>query len=90
MIWIVLRSASAPEGGISSDMAVQLLENLFEACSMYRAGSLRVSDPMLVWELYNLVEYSPPKEQLVDPRSDDEDEVSDAEMNGTPAAGIPK
>lgn len=61
MVWVVLKSCNTSEGGMSSEMAIQLLEHLFEACSVSRGGSLSVSDPILVWELYNLVEYTPDK-----------------------------
>jgi hypothetical protein len=61
MIWIVLRSASKSVRGIDATMAISLLENLFANCAKERNGSLKVCDPMVVWELYNLVQYKPTK-----------------------------
>lgn len=60
LIWIVLKSASSDEG-VDASMAITLLENLFENCSKGHNGSLEVKDPMIVWELYNLVQYHPTK-----------------------------
>lgn len=62
MMWIILKSASLEEGGIETNVALQLLEHLFESCSKHRQGSLKISDMMLVWELYTLVLYEPPEE----------------------------
>jgi hypothetical protein len=56
MIWIVLRST-----GIDAAMAISLLENLFANCAKECYGKLKVCDPMIVWELYNLVQYEPSK-----------------------------
>jgi hypothetical protein len=61
MMWVVLRSASLDDGGISSEIALTLLEHLFESCSVSRRGSLKITDVMLAWELYSLVIYEPPK-----------------------------
>jgi integrator complex subunit 1 len=59
MIWIVLRSCAQAKGGLTSEIAIQLLENLFENCGKGHIHELKVSDPMLVWELYNLVLFDP-------------------------------
>ena len=61
MMWIVLKSASLEDGGISSEIALTLLEHLFECCSLSRRGSLKITDVMLAWELYSLVIYEPPE-----------------------------
>lgn len=58
LAWIVLKSTSIPQG-IDSEMSIQLLEHLFQNCGRNRQGSSIVSDPHLVWELYNLVKYTP-------------------------------
>jgi hypothetical protein len=91
MVWTVLKSCNLPEGGMASDMAIQLLEHLFESCSKVRGGSLEVTDPILVWELYNLVEYTPAKL----PRSestplDDDGPDSFVKTNGEMVADIPR
>lgn len=65
MMWIVLKSASQDDGGIASEMALTLLEHLFECCNIHRRGSLKLSDIMLAWELYSLVCYEPPETVLM-------------------------
>ncbi|KAL7566998.1 hypothetical protein ACA910_019925 [Epithemia clementina (nom. ined.)] len=60
MIRIVLRAHSPRKGSLPAEMAIQLLEHLFESCGRTRGTSLRVSDPELVWELYKLAQYTPP------------------------------
>ena len=61
MMWIVLKSASQDEGGIDSQIALTLLEHLFEGCNIHRRGCLKLNDIMLAWELYSLVFYEPPE-----------------------------
>jgi len=86
MVWTVLKSCSLSEGGMSSKMGIQLLEHLFESCSKARGGSLRVSDPILVWELYNLVEYTPNNPNV----SDDERSESPDRINGDDPLDVPR
>lgn len=59
LIWIVLKAASLNVGGIDSLTALTLLENLFENCSKTQNGKLKVTNPIIAWEMYNLVEYVP-------------------------------
>jgi hypothetical protein len=59
MVWAVVKSSSSKDYGIAADMAIQLLENLFESCANGR-GILNVQNPFIVWELYNLVECTLP------------------------------
>jgi hypothetical protein len=60
MIWIVLRSTTPAAGdGMSSEVALALLEHLFEYCNGKRKSSLHLTDPQLIWELYKVVEYIP-------------------------------
>jgi hypothetical protein len=77
MVWIVLKTASLKEGGTPAEVALPLLENLFECCKKNRKSSLRVTDPKLIWELYNLVEYTPRKKPAQRKRDDESD---DSEM----------
>mmetsp|Transcript_22685 Transcript_22685/g.53527 ORF Transcript_22685/g.53527 Transcript_22685/m.53527 type:complete len:1400 (+) Transcript_22685:3-4202(+) len=60
MIRIVLDAFTRQKGKFPAEMALQLLEHLFESCGRGRGTSLRVSDPELVWEIYSLAQYSPP------------------------------
>jgi integrator complex subunit 1 len=59
-LWIVIKSSMSTNDGLAPAMGVQLLENMIECCAKGRHGTLLVGDPLLVWELYNLVEYIPP------------------------------
>lgn len=65
MMWIVLKSASQEDGGIDPEIALTLLEHLFECCNVNRRGSLKLTDIMLAWELYSLVLYEPPETVLM-------------------------
>ena len=60
MVWIVLKTALRRDGRIPSDIALPLLEHLFECCKKGQKSSLLLNDPNIIWELYNLVEYVPP------------------------------
>jgi integrator complex subunit 1 len=84
MIWIVLRSAAADgeSDGMLASMALQLLEHLFESCGKARGAALRVEDPDLVWELYTLAQYSPPRDLLSRSVADDDDEDDDDSQSG--------
>ena len=59
LLWIVIKAATSPEIGLDREMGIQLIENLIEGCGKNRKGKLRVNDPIIVWELYNLVEFTP-------------------------------
>lgn len=86
LVWIVLKSTSNSKG-IDSEMAIHLLEHLFENCSRSRQGSLTVSDPHIVWELYNLVQYTPEAFE----RSDTGDyEGNSSEVDGKDTREVPR
>ncbi|KAL3939586.1 MAG: hypothetical protein SGBAC_005714 [Bacillariaceae sp.] len=61
MAWTILKSASMKKGGMPKPMALSLLEHLFNSCRNGGNASLDVRDPDIIWELYELVEYIPPK-----------------------------
>ena len=83
LLWIVLKSASLPQG-IDPEMSIQLLEHLFRGCSRKSSGSLTVSDPNLVWEMYNMVLFTPPAPpSLADSQSDDESMEEDPSQETT-------
>jgi hypothetical protein len=58
LIWILLKSTST-ESGIDAEMAIRLLENFLLRCSEKEPIALKVSDPKIIWELYNLVMFEP-------------------------------
>jgi integrator complex subunit 1 len=60
MIWTVVRSCASPDNGLLPDIAIQLLENMFENCGKDRMRSLSVANPALVGELYTLAQFTPP------------------------------
>jgi len=74
MIWIVIRASTSSRGALPPRVAIELLENLFECCAESRAGSLSVNDPTIVWELYGLVEYTPPESACAVDSQNDEPE----------------
>ncbi|GKY98350.1 hypothetical protein MPSEU_000792600 [Mayamaea pseudoterrestris] len=66
MVWIVVRSCSLSRGGLSREIGIQMLEHLFENCGRRRVSSLHLTNPMLVWELYNLAQYDLPNLSATD------------------------
>ena len=83
MVWKILRSA-ASQNGIGTDLGLKLIENLFACCNKERKASLRLSDPQIVWEMYKLVEYTPPKLPAL---SSNDDETNKSGMTPTNQAG---
>lgn len=80
MVWIVIKACGVPEGGLGADVAIELLENLFECCSKNRSGILTVNDPTIVWELYSLAEFvAPEPPAAVESESDDHGSAGSAE-----------
>ena len=102
MLWRILRSVE--NNGIGQALALKLVENLFACCQQGRnKARLIVSDPQLVWKLYNLVEYKPPpnafkkpavaqkaEDQFADAEEDDEMEIENGRTNGIKKNGISK
>lgn len=79
MLWIVIRACDSltttQQTPLPSTVAIRLLENMVESCSKDRNSSIEVHDPNIVWELYNLVEYSPDDSLMSsDSASDDGDQ----------------
>ena len=58
LIWIILESTEN-NNGIDANLAINILEQLFHRCGRSRRASLHVDDPKIIWELYNLVIYTP-------------------------------
>jgi hypothetical protein len=79
MLWILLKSAALPNGGIDSSMALPLVEVLFERCNKDRTATLQLTDPKLVWALYRLVEYFPSPPQSLD--QDNEEEITNGKSS---------
>ena len=74
MIWIIVKACGSRKHSLYPKVAIELIENLFECCSNGRSGTLEVSDPTIVWELFNLVQYSPSDpSSLRRPKEEDED-----------------
>jgi integrator complex subunit 1 len=84
MIGVILKSASFDDGGLSSDMAIKLLENLFESCGKRKGSSLEVSDPDLVWEMYKLAQYTPSEALLAQFHNQDEENDISSESGELP------
>jgi hypothetical protein len=55
-LWVVLKSCT--DNGISSQMAMLMIEHLVMGCCKDYPGRLIATDAMIVWEMYNLVKYT--------------------------------
>jgi Protein of unknown function (DUF3677) len=58
LVWIVVKSA-AISNNIDAEMAIYIMEHLFEKSGQLRNALFTVNDPNIVWDLYNLVQYTP-------------------------------
>eukprot|EP00934_Nitzschia_sp_Nitz4_P006870 Nitzschia sp. Nitz4//scaffold142_size57810//11162//17644//NITZ4_006492-RA/size57810-augustus-gene-0.32-mRNA-1//-1//CDS//3329536379//6860//frame0 len=76
MIWIVVNSV-VKDMVTSPEVAVPLLEHLFNGCNKDNPGSLMVTDPSLLEQLYKMVQYSPPDPQKTHKHNNSENGVSD-------------
>jgi integrator complex subunit 1 len=65
LILIVLEASREDGEGLQPEMSLEIIENLLESCTKHREGKVKVSDPSLIWEMYNLAKYTPSTE--VDP-----------------------
>jgi hypothetical protein len=93
MIWIVLQSTTPAAGDdMPSEVALALLEHLFEYCNGKRKSSLHLTDPQLIWELYKVVEYLPPLQAIATNSKSHldslVDSVDDREKDGRKRNGI--
>lgn len=59
LVWIILKASKENGGGLEPEMSIELIENLLEPCTKRRKGKVKVEDPTLIWELYNLASYTP-------------------------------
>ena len=62
LVWIILQASREDGGGLEPEMSIELIENLLESCTKNREGKMKVGDPTLIWEMYNLAQYTPTKE----------------------------
>lgn len=58
MIRIVLQAAGGARA-TPVEVAVPILEHLFNGCNKNRKAALHLTDPTLLWDLYKMVEYIP-------------------------------
>lgn len=92
MVWVILKTASEENKGRSNNVALVVLEHMFESCKINMKPSLLVQDSSLLWKLYDLVEYIPPdkkKERLCNNVSVDCNETLDDEDLRIPRLGYP-
>jgi integrator complex subunit 1 len=67
LIRILLKHTFTTEdGSTSSTLYLSLIESLFYQCSRGQSNNLRIEDPELVWELYELAKYCPESCETVD------------------------
>jgi len=92
MIWVVLKAATKENGGTPNDIALMVLEHMFECCKTSTKPSLLIQDSNLLWKLYDLVEYTPPKKKkefFCNDLSDDREEILTKEDISIPRLGYP-
>jgi integrator complex subunit 1 len=63
MMWAILKTATKENNGTPNDIALLVLEHMFECCKINMKPSLLIQDSKLLWKLYDLVEYIPPKKK---------------------------
>ena len=61
MIRIILDSTFMPNAGITSTVAIDIIEHLFLKCQLKGSSIMHFSNCDLVWDLYHLSEYIPTK-----------------------------
>ena len=87
-LWIVLKSSRQK---IDPEMAIQILEHLLQGCGRKSSGMLAVSDPKLIWEMYDLVLFSPPAPlSIMSTNTRELDDASDYSRAGRTAREVPR
>jgi integrator complex subunit 1 len=92
MMWVILKTATEENKGTPNDIALLVLEHLFECCKINMKPSLLIQDSKLLWKLYDLVEYIPPdkkKDSVISDVSGDGHETLDEEDVPIPRLGYP-
>lgn len=92
MMWVILKTATKENIGKSNDIALTVLEHLFERCKVNTKPSLCIKDSQLLWKLYDLVEYIPPsknKDSVGSDVKDDSHDKLDGEDVQVPRLGYP-
>ena len=86
-MWVILKTATKENIKKSNNIALTVLEHIFECCKMNSKPSLLVQDSNLLSKLYDLVEYIPPvqKKEI----TDSSNEKSEAQPTKIPRLGYP-
>merc|ERR1712224_887834 len=66
MVWVVLETATTKQKRTPNEIALQVLEHMFECCKKGNKPSLLLHDANLLFKLYELVEYTPPTKKRDD------------------------
>lgn len=59
VIRIILDAVGSPKSVIDASVAIFIIEQLFYQCRDGQHGVLRIDDYKIIWDLYNLTEYTP-------------------------------
>jgi integrator complex subunit 1 len=59
MMWVILDTTTKKENSSPNDIALLVLEHMFEGCKKDKKPSLLLQDAKLLYKLYELVEYIP-------------------------------
>ncbi|KAG7347840.1 DUF3677 domain containing protein [Nitzschia inconspicua] len=79
-VLVVLGNATKGEKSMARDTALVVLEHLFHCCRIGRKPRLCLEDPGILWKLYELAEYLPPK-KIGDTLSDGPMKMVQCEIN---------
>lgn len=80
-VWIVIEATKRDNRRLQASSAIQILEHMFMSCGKENAQSLTLTDPNLLWELYNIVEYVPADKRRLEPMESSEE--AENEQNDT-------
>ena len=92
MMWAILETVTKENTDKSNDIALVVLEHIFECCKTRTKPSLLIQDSRLLWKLYDLVEYIPPdkkKNSVGSDIIDDSHEKVDEKGVHIPRLGYP-
>ena len=83
MVWVVLETATQDKIKAKNDVALLVLEHIFEGCKIDKKPTLLIRDAKLLYKLYELVEYIPPAIRNDRPVCHDCNELSAGQSNSS-------
>jgi len=77
IINIILKSALSSEHGITRIIAIEIIEGMVLKCKLNGSSVMKIESSDIVWNLYDLTEYSPRKETRKDFYADKSNELGE-------------